>query len=177
MKNKTILLFSLAAIMGSSSSKAQTIQNWKTNGNSLSAAGKLGTTNSQDVNFISNNVSRMSLKASGNLRFNSDQSSILFANPGANPKPMMFIYESGSVNTSRMVFAYSPGFPNFGLQYTLGDKLDFLGGGISAMSVDLGRKSVGIGTTNTENFKVKIVHGNNLLNGLAIENSTAPGIE
>src|SRR4051812_9721292 len=115
MKNKTILLFSLAAILSSGSLKAQTVQNWKTNGNSLTTAGKLGTTISQDVNFISNNVSRMSLKANGNLRFNSDQSSILFPNPGANPKPMMFIYESGTVNTNRMVFAYSPQFPNFGL--------------------------------------------------------------
>ncbi len=177
MKNRTILLFSLAAILGSSSLKAQTVQNWKTNGNALTAAGKLGTTSAHDVNFISNNVSRMSLKANGVFRINSDQTPIQFSNAGANPKPMMFIYESGVVNTSRMVFAYSPQFPNFGLQYTLGDKLDFLGGGISAMTVDLAHKSIGIGTTNTENFKVKIVHGNNLLNGLAIENSNNPGIE
>ncbi len=174
MKNKNVLLFSLMSLF-SGSLIAQ--QNWKTNGNAINVAGKLGTTTSQDVNFITNNASRMSLKANGNLRFNSDQTSIQFANPGATPKPMMFLYESGAANTSRMVFAYSPGFPTFGLQYTLGDRLDFLGGGVSAMTVDLARKSVGVGTTNTEGFKMKIVHGNGLLNGLAIENSNNPGVE
>jgi len=175
MKNKKILLFSFAAILSGSALKAQTIQNWKINGNSLTAAGKLGTTTSQDVNFISNNVSRMSLKSTGNLRFNSDQTSILFANPGATPKPMMFIYESGSVNTSRMVFAYSPQFSNFGLQYVLGDRMDFVGGGISALDIDLANKRVGIGTT-LPKTKLHVVNGSSgaspfLNTTLTLENS------
>lgn len=174
MNRKLLITTAVAAVFSSATSMAQ---NWKTAGNTLTATDKLGSKNAQDVNFISNNVTRMSLTKTGDLKIASDQTAIQFPNPGSKPKPMMFIYQSGSVNTSRMVFAYSPGFPNFGLQYTLGDKLDFLGSGISAMSVDLARRSVGIGTTNNENFKLKVVHDNNLLNGLAIENSTAPGIE
>src|SRR4030095_14843964 len=142
---------------------------WKLAGNSLNGTQKFGSTNNFSLDFITNNVKRMSLTNTGDLRINSDQTAIQFPNPGSNPKPVMFLYESGFANTSRMVFAYSPGFPNFGLQYTLGDRIDFLGGGISAMTVDLARKSVGIGTINAENFKLKVVHGNNLSNGLDIE--------
>jgi len=176
MKHKKVLLFSLTVMVSAGTLSAQT-GNWKLAGNNLNGTQKLGSTNNSSLDFITNNVKRMSLTNTGNLRINSDQSTIQFPNPGSNPKPMMFLYESGSANTSRMVFAYSPGFADFGLRYTLGDRLDFLGGGINVMNVDLAHKSVGIGTTNNENFKLKIVHGNNLLNGLAIENSTLPGIE
>lgn len=176
MKNKKLLFLFFAALISSSSLIAQA-ENWKTNGNSLSAVGKLGTTSNKSVQFISNNIVRMTLQNTGNLKISSDQSSIQFPNPGATPKPMMFWYESGSINTGRMIMAYSPAFPDFGLKTDGFNKLDFTDGFSTALSVDLGVHNVGVGTTNPENFKLKIVHGNNLLNGLAIENSTAPGIE
>jgi len=69
MKNRTILFFSFAAVLGSSSLKAQAVQNWKTNGNSLTAAGKLGTTTSQDVNFITNNIVNGTLNKNGRWGF------------------------------------------------------------------------------------------------------------
>lgn len=176
MKNKKILLFSLAGLLSGSTLMAQTAQ-WKLAGNSLNGTQKLGSTNNFSLDFITNNAKRMSLTNTGNLRFNSDQSSIQFPNPGSNPKPMMFIYQSGNINTSRMVMAYSPGFPGYGLRYNGFDKFNFTDGTSTALNVDLTHSSIGIGTTNNENFKLKIVHGNNLLNGLAIENSTVPGIE
>lgn len=160
MKNKKVLLFSLAAMLSGSSLMAQ--QNWKVGGNALTAAGKFGTTSANDVNFISNNVSRITLKSAGNLRFNSDQTSIQFANPGATPKPMMFIYESGSVNTNRMVFAYSPVFPTFGLQYVKGDKMDFVGSGISALDIDLANKRVGVGNTSPQS-KLQVTNGSSAI--------------
>jgi len=69
MKNKRILLFSLTAFLSGSSLMAQTAQNWKTTGNSLTAAGKLGTTNLQDVQFISNNVVNGLLNKNGRWGF------------------------------------------------------------------------------------------------------------
>ncbi len=176
MKNKNVLLFSIAALLSSSTLIAQAPQNWKTNGNSLTAAGKLGTTSAQDVNFISNNVSRMSLKSSGNLRMNSDQTSILFANPGATPKPMMFIYESGSINTARMVMAYSPFFPNYGLKYNGFDKFDFTDGLSTALNVDLTNSRIGVGT-NLPKTRLHVVNGSSgtspIINTtFTLENST-----
>jgi hypothetical protein len=176
MNKKKVLLLSFAALLSGSTLMAQTGQ-WKLAGNSLNGTQKLGSTNNFSLDFITNNVKRMSLTNTGNLRFNSDQSSIQFPNPGSNPKPMMFIYQSGNINTSRMVFAYSPLFPDYGLRYNGFDKFNFTDGTSTALNVDLTNSSIGIGTTNNENFKLKIVHGNNLPNGLAIENSTLPGIE
>jgi hypothetical protein len=69
MKNKRILLFSLTAFLSGSSLMAQTAQNWKTTGNALESAGKLGTTNSQDVQFISNNVVNGLLNKNGRWGF------------------------------------------------------------------------------------------------------------
>lgn len=146
MKNTKILLFSLAAILSGNALMAQNVQNWKTNGNSLNAAGKLGTANAQDVNFITNNIPRFSIKKNGTLRVNSDQISIQFPNPGATPKPMMFMYESGNTNTARMVMAYSPSFPNYGLKYNGFDKFDFTDGGNIALDIDLTNDRVGVGT-------------------------------
>ena len=83
---------------------------------------------------------------SGNLRFASGAQSIQFANPGATPGPMMFMFSSGTTNTTRMVLAHSPGFPTWGLQYAdNGDQFDFLGAGTSRMSINLSNGNVGIG--------------------------------
>jgi hypothetical protein len=83
---------------------------------------------------------------SGNLYFTNGTQSIQFANPGATPAPMMFMFSSGTTNTTRMVLAHSPGFPTWGLQYTdNGDQFDFLGSGTSRMSINLSNGNVGIG--------------------------------
>ncbi|WP_336518202.1 bZIP transcription factor [Pollutibacter soli] len=84
----------------------------------------------------------------GNLTFTEGTQSIQFANPGATPNPMMFMFASGTVNTERMVIAHSPAYPTWGLRYTdASDKFDFIGAGTSRMTISLGSGNVGIGVT------------------------------
>jgi len=174
MKEKIFFTTALAAIL-SSTLLAQTGQ-WNLGGNNLDGTQKLGSTNNFPLDFITNNTARMSLTNAGNLKFLTDQSSIQFPNPGANPKPMMFLYESGVSNTSRMVLAYSPSFPTYGLKYSPGDKLDFVSSGISVLNIDLSAKRVGMGTTLPQS-KLHIFNGSSGLTPLSnsvvtIENAT-----
>lgn len=176
MKNKKVLLFSFVALLSGSAVTAQTGQ-WKLAGNSLTGIEKLGSTNNFSLDFITNNVKRMSLTNKGNLKINSDQTSIQFPNPGANPKPMMFIYQSGSVNTSRMVLAYSPEFPDYGIKYNGVDKFDFADGSSTALDVDLTNKRIGVGT-NTPKSRVHVFNASsgavpNALSTLTTESSGA----
>jgi hypothetical protein len=60
---------------------------------------------------------------------------------------MTYLFKSGTSNTDRMVYAHSPSFPTWGLQYQdLTDQFNFLAGGSNVMTVRLGTGSVGIGT-------------------------------
>lgn len=84
----------------------------------------------------------------GNFNFGNSTSSIQFANPSTSPAPMMYMFQSGIANTPRMVIAHSPAYPTWGLQYVDStDKFDFLAGGASRMSINLGNGNVGIGVT------------------------------
>jgi hypothetical protein len=57
------------------------------------------------------------------------------------------MFDSGSVNADRMVLAHSVNFPDWGLKYQDGtDKFNFVGGGVTAMTVILGGRQVGIRT-------------------------------
>jgi hypothetical protein len=88
----------------------------------------------------------------GNLTFTTGSQSIQFGNPGASPTPMMYMFSSGTTNTTRMVIAHSPGFPTWGLQYAdNGDQFDFLGAGTSRMSINLSNGNVGIGVPSPAN--------------------------
>lgn len=64
-----------------------------------------------------------------------------------NTVPVMnYMFKSGSSNANRMIFAHSPSFTNYGLQYQdVGDKFNFLSNGNSIMTVDLQLQRVGIG--------------------------------
>jgi hypothetical protein len=68
-----------------------------------------------------------------------------------NPTPYastIRMFESGALNPDRMVITHSPAFSNWGLQYQdAGDKFNFLAGGTPVMTVDLGTRRVGIGTS------------------------------
>lgn len=84
----------------------------------------------------------------GNLTFATGAESIQFANPGATPAPMMYMFASGTINTNRMVIAHSPSFPTWGLQYADNtDQFDFLGAGSSRMTINLSTGNIGIGVT------------------------------
>ena len=87
----------------------------------------------------------MSLTGAGNLNISSDQSSIQFPVPGANPKPTTFMFPSGDANTNRMIIAHSPLFPDYGLQYNdAAERFVFLSAGNSVFNVDLGIRSVNV---------------------------------
>lgn len=87
------------------------------------------------------------LTLAGNLNFTEGTQSIQFANPGTEPAPMMYLFESGTTNTDRMIFSHSPSFPTWGLQYKdVTDQLDFLGAGSSRMSINLSSGDIGIGS-------------------------------
>jgi len=66
-----------------------------------------------------------------------------------NTVPVMnYMFKSGSGNANRMLFAHSPSFSTWGLQYQdVGDKFHFLSGGTGVMTVDLNTQRVGIGVT------------------------------
>lgn len=62
---------------------------------------------------------------------------------------MNYMFKSGNNNANRMLFAHSPGFPNWGLQYQdAGDKFHFVASGVNAVTVDLTNLRMGIGVTN-----------------------------
>lgn len=83
-----------------------------------------------------------------NLLMTSQSATILFpAVTIGNPAGMMTMFASGTGNNNRMVIAHSPGLQNWGLQYEDGnDIFRFLGGGTSALTVDLGNARVGVAT-------------------------------
>ncbi|HMO60803.1 MAG TPA: tail fiber domain-containing protein [Ferruginibacter sp.] len=59
---------------------------------------------------------------------------------------MNYLFKSGSSNANRMLFAHSPAYPNYGLQYQDNtDRFAFLSAGNSVMTVDLNSYRVGIG--------------------------------
>lgn len=61
---------------------------------------------------------------------------------------MNYMFKSGSANANRMVMAHSPTYSTYGLQYQdNGDKFNFIGAGVSALTTDLVNIRVGVGTT------------------------------
>jgi hypothetical protein len=113
--------------------------------------------NQNGLDFYTAFTRRISLSNAGNLLFADPANSIQFpATSGAN-NPMIFMFDSGTVNADRMVIAHSPSFPDWGLQYQdSSDKFNFLEGGTAVMTVDLANQRVGIGTTTPTKAKVEI---------------------
>lgn len=60
--------------------------------------------------------------------------------------PIITMYGNGALQTSKMLFSYSPSFLDWGLQYMGSgvNKMNFIGSGLSAMAVDLGNRRVGV---------------------------------
>ncbi len=100
------------------------------------------------LDFFTAGIPRMSLSNSGNLLFPDPLTSLIFpVTAGAN-NPMIYMFNSGTANSDRMVIAHSPSYPSWGLQYSDPlDKFNFLSGGTAVMTVDLGTQRIGIGTT------------------------------
>ncbi|GAB5536715.1 MAG: hypothetical protein Rubg2KO_29640 [Rubricoccaceae bacterium] len=70
--------------------------------------------------------------------------------------PLAFMFESGTANPLRGLFAHSPNFPDWGLFYEdAPDEMHFLGDGNPALTVQLSQRRVGINTDNpTERLSV-----------------------
>ena len=82
----------------------------------------------------------------GNLIFNTGTQSIQFANPGASPEAMMYMFKSGTTNADRMVISHSPGYPTWGLQYSdNGDAFKFLAAGTVRLNINLSSGSTTFG--------------------------------
>lgn len=64
--------------------------------------------------------------------------------------PIVTIYGSGASETTKMLFSYSTSYTDWGLQYIGAgvNKMNFIGAGISALSVDLNNRRVAVNKVN-----------------------------
>ena len=101
-----------------------------------------------EFHFMGSGSSSLSVRLlDGDMTFYDDQGSIIFSTADATNAPMMMMFSSGANNADRMVIAHSPAFTNWGLQYRdSDDKFNFMGGGLTAMSIDLANLYVGVRT-------------------------------
>lgn len=104
---------------------------------------------------------KLQVYGDGSVRFNDPLAGITFPATGGANGPMIKMFASGSGNADRMVIAHSGSFTDWGLEYQdAGDQFNFMGSGVRFMSIDLGAKRVGIGTTTpTAPFEVAGVGG------------------
>lgn len=83
----------------------------------------------------------------GDIIFTDDEGSVTFPVTALPNAPMINLFNTGSANADRMIFAHSPAFTTWGLQYQdVGDKFQFLGGGNNVATIDLLNRRVGVGT-------------------------------
>jgi hypothetical protein len=98
--------------------------------------------------------------ADGDVKFTDDQASITFPISDATNAPMIQLFPSGTSNADRMIVAHSPGYLNWGIQYQdASDKVNFIGNGANAVTVDLTNLRLGVGTS-TPATKLDILGGN-----------------
>jgi hypothetical protein len=115
-----------------------------------------------------NSFNGSAVNVAGNLVMTDPTKSISFpATTGANT-PMITMFASGTLNAPRMVIAHSSTFSSYGLQYEdVNDRFYFIGGGVNALTIDLGTRNVGVGVTNpATRFQVvnATCDGNNWVN-------------
>ncbi|QIE59707.1 hypothetical protein G5B37_09060 [Rasiella rasia] len=76
--------------------------------------------------------------AGDDINFTSDQTSITFAQAGATPETMLYMFNAGTNNADRMVLSQSPAFPGWGLQYRdSGDSFVFKSASQDRVEIDL----------------------------------------
>lgn len=84
----------------------------------------------------------------GDLTFTDDQASITFPGTDGTNAPMLQMFATGTGNGDRMVFAHSPSFTNWGLQYQdSSDRFRYLSSGTQVMNIDLGAQTVSVGAS------------------------------
>lgn len=86
------------------------------------------------------------ITSTGHLNFSSDGTSIIFPAADAINEPMIYLFNAGTSNGDRMIFAHSPSHKNWGIQYSdANDELKFLSNGNVLVNMHLGSNLVGIG--------------------------------
>ena len=128
---------------------------WKTLGNG--SGGSSNTLSAADGDpetavFV-DNEGQVGVGRTNPIRALSVNGSLTFSNvtdeTEAAQTPLAFMFESGTANPLRGLFAHSPSFPNWGLFYEdAPDAMHFLRAGQSVMTVGLGQSRVGINTDN-----------------------------
>lgn len=135
---------------------------WKTLGNG--SGGSSNTLSAADGDpetavFV-DNEGRVGVGRTNPVRALSVNGSLSFSNvtdpEEAEETPLAFIFESGTANPLRGLFAHSPSFHDWGLFYEdAPDEMHFLGDGNPALTVQLSQRRVGINTDNpTERLSV-----------------------
>jgi hypothetical protein len=203
---KLLLIFASFVYLAFANNLVAQTGSWKLAGNNLTGTEKLGSKNNFDLNFISNNATRMTIKGTGDVlignsllpstkislfgnqildgdltlasslgkgdvNFTSDQQSITFANPGASPASMIYMFNSPTSN-KRMVISHSASFSNWGLQYDDAiDQFNFLGNGNNRMAINLTNGFIGINNA-SPGYRFDVTGNSRIVGNLGVQ--TAP---
>lgn len=88
------------------------------------------------------------ITVNGHLNIANDGTSIIFPAADATNEPMIYLFNTGTSNGDRMIFAHSPTHKNWGIQYSdANDELKFLSNGNVLVNMHLGSNLVGIGNS------------------------------
>ncbi|WP_353780061.1 hypothetical protein [Winogradskyella sp. 3972H.M.0a.05] len=92
-----------------------------------------------NTNFWSRSGTELDVLNSGDdIHFNSDQTSITFAQSTGTPSPMIYMFDGGFTNSDKMVIAHSTAFGGWGLEYEdVEDSFIFKGGATERVEIDL----------------------------------------
>ncbi len=174
-------------------------KNWAVGGNNATADTTLGTKNNRDLIIITHNVERLRFTKDGkvgigtatpssafeikgittldgNLKIKKGSQSIQFSNPGSNPKPMIYMLNSGTANPDRMVLAHSSTYTDWGLQYSDAlDQFNFLGAGNNRFAINLSYGRIGINNA-SPSYNLDIV-GDEMINGTLRFKDSLDGIQ
>lgn len=146
---------------GGNISLASFVSPWSNSGSNLYFnTGKVGIGDNSPVATLTvGNGDKLQISGSdGDIKFNDDQGSIRFANANGSNASMMYMFASGTNNSTRMLVSHSPNFSSWGLQYNdTADAFNWIGDNLPVMQIQLsGQRRIGIGT-DSPSGKVHVV--------------------
>ncbi|MEL6672581.1 MAG: tail fiber domain-containing protein [Bacteroidota bacterium] len=151
---------------GGSVSLASFSSPWNNSGSNLYFnTGKIGIGDNSPVATLTvGNGDKFQVHGSdGDVVFKDDQGSIRFANSNGSNAAMMYMFSSGTNNSTRMVTAHSPNFSSWGVQYNdTADAFTWIGDNEPIFRVALsGNQAVSVGTRSPQS-RFHIEHESNL---------------